>query len=179
MAILAIRLLIWYQIVSADGLTLPPCIEAHAIYKHNLAKVAESLELYKYPDGNNRTDVRMRYHQLADHTVRLADINNFFFMRVEDTNLHIVALRTKTSPYIEYSHMMMWCTAGELRDYWRYQHHVTKIIYRIYDNIDDLHRDIPWHWKLDKLARLKEDLGEENYKNGIIPPPTAAGLTQR
>jgi len=178
MATFAMRLIIWYQIVSADGLTLPPCIETHAIYKHNLAKVAESLELFRYPGGDRRFDVRMIY-QRQDHTVRLADIENFFFLRVDHTNLHIIAMQTKTSPYIEYASRMIWATAGEERDYWRHQYKLTKIIYRIYDNIDDLHRDIPWHWKLEKLASLKADLGAENYRHGIIPPPTPAGLTQR
>jgi hypothetical protein len=176
---LILQIAIYISIIGDQPLPFPRCVTDHVLFRHNLALVAESMELAGRHQTLSLSDVRSIYLSLGNNRCRLRDIDNFFFLRVEDTNLHIVAIKTKIMPFINVCMNNAALTYGAERDMWLHVKSQAEVIYRIYDYIDDLHRDIPPDAKRRRLQYMREVLGEENYAKGNIPPPLPLWLFQR
>lgn len=176
-----LRLFIWSAIVGEQPPSLPHCIHANAVFKHNVAAVAHSMELYEFPGCTSIMDAREHYKSVLDKNRKLREINNFFFLKIPeaDTNIHMVAIRTKIFPFLNACDLNIAVSGGEQRTYWYGVKAEAKRIYKIYDLIDDLHRDIPFHLKRNKLAHLYDLLGPEAYETGTIPPPLPLWLLQK
>ena len=162
------------NIIGECYLPIPQSFQSTEIFRHNLALVAHKIELYKYPSCPSLREARHCYrHVIRDHRRRLHEIDNFFFLDLPEhlTNLHMVAMNDKIRPFITVCRRNAELTGGDVRMAWLSILEETKTIYHIYDLIDDLHRDIPFHCKRNKLAQLHDLLGDEAYNKGDIPPP--------
>lgn len=162
------------NIVGESFLPIPRPFQSTQIFKHNLALVAHKLELYQYPTCTNLNEARHCFrHVIQDRRRKLVEIENFFFLDLPEshTNLHMVAMNDKIRSFITVCRRNAELTAGDVKQAWLSIAEEAKTIYNIYDLIDDLHRDIPYYCKRNKLAVLYELLGEEAFKAGQIPPP--------
>lgn len=168
-----LQILIWIDIANGPTFPWPAGFKNSLIFSHNIALVAESMELYKYPDCKTIEKAREAFLAIQKNGIdrHLVEIELFFFLQVEDTNLHMVAIHKQIQPYIRMCQDRKERAFGAERDYWHHMESCAKRHYRIYDAIDDLHREIPLFSKRQRLALLYDYLGPDKYLKGEIPAP--------